>query len=138
MDSDSTTIGPVSTGPIPIVSLDELLQTTEALTSVEESDRNKLRSLLDIDQVVLRSRLLAWASGGFPDQYVIYTIQLSQSTSCSDGVTRDIVAYMTFLLPDFSLVGAVSTLESKLPGMGLSYSYTASKCLSIHVSKKQL
>lgn len=136
--SDPTTTRTVSTGPIPLMTMEELLQTTEALKSLEERDRNKIRSFLDVDQVALRARLLSWANLGFPDQYVLYTIQFSQHHTCSDGVSRDLLSYLPFLVPNFSIVDAVSQLEAKLPGMALSYSYTASNCLSVHVSKKAL
>lgn len=127
--------GTISTEPIPLMSLEELLQTSEALKSLEQGDKNKLQSFLNIDQVLIRSRLLTWASLGFPPLYVIYTIQLSNHAICSDGVSRDLLSYMAFLLPEFSLAAAVSDLQSKLPGMSLSYSYTLSNCISIHVSK---
>lgn len=127
--------GTISTETIPLMSLEELLQTSEALKSSEERDKEKLRNFLNIDQVLLRSRLLTWASLGFPSNYVIYTIDLNNPPVCSDGVNRNLLSYLAFLLPEFSLAAAVSDLQSKLPGMLLSYSYTISNSISIHVSK---
>lgn len=136
MESETTAVGNMSTLPIAIVSLDELLEAKETIEAAEENDRNKIDSFLDIDQVAIRSRLLIWSGLGFPENYVMYTIQFNPPPKCSDGNTRRTLDYVSFLLPDFSIVNAVAQLESKLPGMQLSYSYTDTYMFNIHVSKK--
>lgn len=121
--------------PLTIVSLNELLQTREATMSFEQKDRDALATLTTIDEAHLRSNLLVWVGGGVPDNFKLYTIQLVAPPVCSDGASRDILSYISYIVPGFSIVQILSDLEARLPGMRLTYSYTRTT-LCVHVSKK--
>jgi hypothetical protein len=127
--------------PVPqqvvLVSLDEIANAVSVVKSHEESDKQKLTEFIRVPDETIRSRLIQWGMEGFANGYIFYTIQMSVLPKCSDGLRRDdIFEYIEYLMPGFSLVSAIRELEFKLPGMTLSYSYTDTKCLQIHVTKR--
>ena len=120
-----------------IITLNDLLGSVEAIQSKENADRALLQSFLDMTDVEIRNKLLTWAGAGFPDNFVFYSIQLNTLEKCSDGIARsDIITYIQYLNPQLSLVDVLKSLETRLPGMTLSYSYTLGFLLEIHVSKQ--
>lgn len=151
MDSNSPASQPISDSPldylnqpisppnpshVPIITIEELLQTKEAALLLEEEDRTALRTVLTIDEAQLKKQLLLWVGAGFPNSYVLHTVQLTIPPVCSDGVSRDFLQYVSFLMPEFSISQVVLELEKRLPGMVLAYSYTNTYALRVHVSKK--
>jgi hypothetical protein len=120
----------------PILSIDEILSTAEVIRSREESDRTVLQQLTNVDTLDLKNRLLIWGSLGCPTAHTLYTLQLNYLDRCSDGVSRTVLEYISYLNPTFSIVDTLAALEMRLPGMNLSYSYTTTYALCIHVSKK--
>jgi hypothetical protein len=124
---------PVSQESTTIISLDELLQTREAIVSSEANDRTKLLTLVNIDETELRNKLLVWATSGFLPNYILYEIQLG--SRCSDGVNRNCMEYITYLGTTFEPVSSLNILQQRLPGMTLSYSYTHDFTFRVHVSK---
>lgn len=117
-----------------IISIQELETTIEALQSYETADRALLQP---IDDTELRGKLLQWAASGFPRGYVLYSRHFRRLDKCSDGISRaDLVDYISYLDPSFSIAVFLQQLETRLPGMSLSYSYTSDFSLQIHVSKK--
>lgn len=116
-----------------IVSLDELLETRNAILALEEKDRKQLMALVNIDETQLREKLYAWASLDFIDSYVLYEIQLS--SKCSDGVCRGCIEYIIYLGTTFDLASTIHSIQQRLPGMTLSYSYTTDHKFRVHVSK---
>lgn len=120
-----------------IITLTDLLGSVEAIQSKENADRALLQSFLDMTDDEIRNKLLTWAGVGFPDNFVFHSIQLNTLEKCSDGIARsDIITYIQYLNPQLSLVDFLKSLETRLPGMTLSYSYTQSFLLQIHVSKQ--
>lgn len=138
MDEFSTTSGDIPPPqPIVILSFDEIVSAIDVLKAREDIDRQKLVEFSRIADTNLRERLVQWGMAGFCDNHVFYTIQLSVLPRCSDGVIRtDIFEYIEYMLPGFSLVNIICDLESKLPGMKLTYSYADTNLLQIHVTKK--
>lgn len=116
-----------------IVTLNDLIQTKEAIAAAEERDRTQLTSLVNVDEIQLREKLYSWAASDFATSYVLYEIQLSSKSS--DGVNRTCMEYITYLGTAFDPVGTLSTLQQRLPGMSLSYSYTTDYKFRVHVSK---
>jgi hypothetical protein len=120
----------------PILSIDDILSTIEAVQSKEAADRLVLQQITDVDIVDLKTRLLTWGSLGCPNAHTLYTLQLNCLERCSDGISRTLLDYISYLNPTFSIVDTLAALETRLPGMTLSYSYTTAYALCIHVSKK--
>jgi len=125
-----------STGPIPILTLSDLLNVTEVIKSNEQQDIDQLSVLKNINEQDLRSKIVIWAARGFPDAHVIYSFQLHLSETCSDGVSRrNVIDYYTFLFPNQPLTSLLSEVEARLPGMRLTYSYTDNFAICVHISK---
>jgi hypothetical protein len=130
-------ISPVSNTPISIITINDILNTLNVIVSNETADKQHIQSLIDIDEVDLRKRLVDWGIAGFPVGHVIYSLQFTRLENCSDGVVRnDLLDYIQFLFPETSIAIILGNIESKLPGMTLSYSYTNDLILRIHVSRK--
>jgi hypothetical protein len=116
-----------------IMTLEELTASQEALQNKENSDSRLVNTFVNPDTTVIRTRLLQWASSGFPDIFVLSSIELIPPTVCIDGTTRNGYDYVQYLSGK-SLGDHVRALEQKLPGMALSYS-TPGNMIQIHVSK---
>jgi hypothetical protein len=122
--------------PEAILSLDDIFSTVEVIQLTEAADRAVLHQLLNIDTDDLKKRLLAWGSLGFPPAHTLYTLQLNCLEKCSDGIQRMSFQYIHYLDPSFSISNVLAALETRLPGMTLSYSYTTTNTLCVHVSIK--
>ena len=123
--------------PLPIVSYSDLLNMANVIHFNEEQDKIQLNVLKTMDEIDVRNRVVIWATSGFPDSYVLYAFQLCRSERCSDGVVRnDVLDYYTFLFPEHPLSTLLSVLQHRLPDMTLSYSYTDTYKICIHISKR--
>lgn len=116
-----------------IMTLEELTASQEALVSKETSDRLSVTRFVNPDPTRVRTRLLQWASAGFPNIFVLSSIELTPPTVCLDGVSRSAFQYVEYLTGT-SLSDHVLALQQKLPGMSLSYS-TPGTSVCIHVTK---
>jgi hypothetical protein len=123
--------------PVPdyIATLDELLSSTEATAKKESDDRSVVRQISEPNAMALRTKLLEWASLGFPDAYEILSITLVPPRVCTDGQVRTKFDYLTYLL-GMQLGDQLRIVEQKLPGMLLSYS-TPGDRVCIHVTRAQ-
>lgn len=122
--------------PVPILTIQDLLTLSEVIKSNEETDTKQLRILKNIDEQDVRNKVITWAASGFPDAWTLYSFQCHKSERCSDGIVRkDVLDYYTFLFPDESLTEILASLQQRLPGMQLTYSYTSEFTISIHISK---
>jgi hypothetical protein len=119
--------------PSYIMTLEELAASQEALLSKESVDRLLVTRFVTPDSAVVRTRLLQWASAGFPNIFVLLSVDLIPPPVCLDGVARSGFHYIQYLTGT-SLSDHVRALEQKLPGMSLSYS-TPAHMICIHVTK---
>jgi hypothetical protein len=119
--------------PSYIMTLEELVASQEALQSKETSDRALVTNFVNPDPAVVRTRLLQWAAVGFPNIFVLLSVNLIPPSVCLDGVTRSSFQYIEYLTGT-PLSDHVRALEQKLPGMSLSYS-TPANTVQIHVTK---
>ena len=137
MEIPAVDLAKPSEDPPIIMSLSDLLSTLDVIASHEASDIQLIQTLTTVNETDLRNRLIAWGMRGFPSGYVLYSLQFSHLERCSDGVVRnDVLEYFNFLSPTTTIAGVLSDIESKLPGMSLSYSYTNDFVVSIHVTRK--
>ncbi len=123
--------------PPPIITFLDIVNTLDVIRSQEDVDRTMLNTLIVVDEVDLRNRLVLWGTAGFPTAHVLYTLQFNHLEKCSDGIVRnDIINYIHYLYPSMTIVNLLTMIEPRLPGMALSYSYTNDFILRIHVSRK--
>jgi len=121
-----------------VFSLTELLSSHDVLAQQEAQDRARLMvmeslSLDSTEFTPIKASLIQWASRGCPDVFPVYTVILNPPATCLDGVSRSLIEYVQYLLPE-PLVTYVSAVNALLPGMKLTYSYTTT-VLTINVSK---
>jgi len=130
------------TGPAPapapapspyIMTLDDLVSSVNTITEKEAQDKQALSILVTPDSTTITNNLYQWAKLGFPAVYPILTISINVPAKCSDGQTRGLYDYMTYVL-GHPISDDVPLLQAKLPGMKLSYSldYTS---ITFHVEK---
>lgn len=129
---DSVYVPPPPEPPY-IMTLEQLVASQEALVSKETADLALVTTFVNPDPAMVRTRLLQWASLGFPNIFVLLSVDLTPPSVCLDGVARSRFEYIQYLTST-SLSDHVRALELKLPGMSLSYS-TPGSTVCIHVSK---
>jgi hypothetical protein len=126
--------GVVAPAPSPyIITLDDLVSSVNTITEKEAQDKQALSILVTPDSNTITNSLYQWAKLGFPAIYPILTISINVPAKCSDGQTRGLYDYITYVL-GHPISDDVPLLQAKLPGMKLSYSldYTS---ITFHVEK---
>jgi hypothetical protein len=113
--------------------MEQLLKTSQNALQLETTDKGKLSVLLNPNTAALTPAFLQWTSRGFPPIFVLASIILSPPTVCSDGVTRNIYDYATFLL-GADLSSRVQIFATNFSGMEMSYTVSGTT-VNIHVSK---
>ena len=126
-----------ATGPVEppsIATLDELMQSHMVVLAKEAADRASLAGLLNPTREQYRPQLFQWAGLGFPPIFVVQVFEVTPPTYCSDGVARDAMTYLNYLLVPSSLDTVLDTIRSLMPGISVSFSFLGNM-LRIHVSK---
>ena len=113
-----TPTGP--TGPSYIATIDQLV-TQHSLALVQEAtDRAALLPLTNPGSFAFIPGLQAWASDGFPALGALVTITLNPPSPCSDGTTRTVYQYVSYLLGK-DLGAATVALDAQFLGITIAY-----------------
>jgi hypothetical protein len=126
-----------ATGPIEppqIASLDELMQSYAVVVAKETADKQYLNGLTNPLREQYRPQLFQWAGLGFPPTFIVQSFEITPPNVCSDGVTRDPMAYLQFLLTPTTLDTILDAIRALMPGIGVSFSFLGNT-LRIHVSR---
>ena len=126
-----------ATGPVEppnIATLDELMQSHAVVVAKEAVDRQSLAVLVSPTREQYRSQLFQWAGLGFPAIFVVQVFDVSPPTYCSDGISRNSVEYVNYLIIPNTLDSVLETIRSLMPGISVSFSFLGNT-LRIHVSK---
>jgi hypothetical protein len=126
-----------ATGPVEppsIATLDELMSSHAVVVAKEAVDRQTLSGLVTPMRDQYRSQLFQWAGLGFPAIFVIQTFELTPPTYCSDGISRNSVEYLNYLIIPNTLDSVLDTIRSLMPGISVSFSFLGNT-LMIHVSR---
>lgn len=126
-----------ATGPIEppqIASLEELMSSYAVVVSKEANDRNSLAGLINPTRDQYRPQLFQWAAAGFQPAYIVQTFEINPPNICSDGVSRDTMAYLQFLLSPNTLDTTLDSIRVLMPGMLITFSFLGNT-LRIHVTK---
>ena len=116
-----------------IATMEELMSSHAVVVTQEESDRSSLSALTNPTSAQYRPQLFTWAAAGFPGIYVVQSFTLTPPSICSDGVTRDIVAYVPYLTgQDIGVM--IAGIQALMTGITVSFSFQGNT-LRIHVSK---
>ena len=119
----------------PIISIEQLIQSVDCTLRNENADREALSCLLEINEVQLLNSLKLWATQGFAVNHTLFEIRLHKCDPCSDSVHRDLFQYIDYLAPSRNITDVINDLQSRLPGMSISYSYTSDYVFRVHVTK---
>lgn len=126
-----------ATGPVEppqIASLEELMQSHAVVLAKETTDRQSLSGLINPLRDQYRPQLFQWAAGGFPPTFVVQMFDITPPNVCSDGVSRDSMAYLQFLLSSTTFDTVLENIRTLMPGITVSFSFSGNM-LRIHVSK---
>lgn len=116
-----------------IATMEELMSSHAVVVTQEESDRTSLSALTNPTSAQYRPQLFTWAAAGFPGIYVVQSFTLTPPIICSDGVTRDIVAYVPYLTgQDIGVM--IAGIQALMTGITVSFSFQGNT-LRIHVSR---
>jgi hypothetical protein len=126
-----------ATGPVEppsIATLDELMQSHSVVVAKEAADKQSLSGLVTPTRDQYRPQLFQWAGLGFPAIFIVQTFEVTPPTYCSDGVSRDSLGYLNYLLAPSNLDSILETIRSLMPGILVTFSFLGNT-LRIHVSK---
>jgi hypothetical protein len=118
-----------------VIRLSDILADTEVLKQKELQDRQIVDALENPDFTHLRQKLIQWTTAGFPHAFPVFSITVTPPQSCSDGVVRSLIDYVSYVA-GMSIETKLKKLEAKLEGIKIlnSYSETA-KTITVHVAK---
>lgn len=102
------------------ISLSDILLSAELIQQQETTDRATLNSILSLSIQSIKPKLVQWALLGFPYGYPIYEVTLVKPVVCSDGVQRDFMGYVEYLLGT-TLLAHVSLLQPKFTDIEVRY-----------------
>ena len=117
-----------------IITLEELMHSHAVVLAKEETDRQSLTGLVNPLRDQYRPQLFQWAGLGFPPTFIVQSFEITPPNVCSDGVTRDAMAYLQFLLSPITFDTVLDNIRTLMPGILISFSFAGST-LRIHVSK---
>lgn len=125
---------PFQTGPPPmLIDIAELLASHGGIKQQEITDRITLSVLLNPSRDSIRASMFQWAEAGFPPIYIIQELTVTPPAVCSDGVSRSLYDYITFLLgQDMGAINA--SIQALCIGVTISYSFQGNR-VRIHVSR---
>ena len=118
-------IGPTGpsgpTGPVYIATIDQLVTQQSLALAQETADRASLLPLTNPASYGFTPALQAWASSGFPPLGTLVSLSFNPpSPSCSDGTTRTMYDYVSYLLGK-DLGAATVALDTQFLGITIAY-----------------
>jgi hypothetical protein len=108
------------TGPVYIATIDQLVTQQSLALAQEATDRASLLPLTNPGSYNFTPALQAWASDGFPALGALVTITLTPPSPCSDGTTRTMYEYVSYLLGK-DLGAATVALDVQFLGITIAY-----------------
>jgi hypothetical protein len=122
------------TGPPQIATLEELMQSHAVVVAKETTDKQILNGLTNPLRDQYRPQLFQWATLGFPPTFIVQIFEITPPNVCSDGVIRDLMAYLQFLLSPTNLDTVMDTIRALMPVILVTFSFYGNS-LRIHVSR---
>jgi hypothetical protein len=117
-----THMGPTGpTGPTYIATIDQLVTHQSLALQQETTDRAALLPLTSPGSHNFTPALQQWASAGFPAGYPVVTVTLSPPSPCSDGTTRTLYEYVSYLMGGTDVATATVALNTKVLGFTFGY-----------------
>lgn len=124
---------PGPTGPTYIMTLDELVQYHDTTLESETTDRASMDFIVKPSTSGIQQNLIQWASAGFPSNYQVLSVSLIRPSPCSDGVSRDMLSYISYLTGS-DIMALTTAFQANFLGIYFSYSVTGN-IVNLHASK---
>ena len=105
--------------PAPI-SITDILNDVAIIQQKEAADKGTLDSIGAETHDSLRSKLVTWATLGFPNAYTLMEVSVTPPAQCSDGVARGLADYIVFCSGK-TIQEHVALLQAKLDGITVSF-----------------
>jgi len=109
-----------ATGPVYLFTIDQLVTQHSLALQQEATDRSALLPLTSPTSYGYTSALQSWASDGFPPLGTLITITLNPPSPCSDGTTRTVYEYVSYLIGK-DLGAATVALDAQFLGITIAY-----------------
>jgi hypothetical protein len=121
------------TSPTYIMTLDQLVQYHNTTLESETTDKASMDFIIHPATSGVQQNLIQWASAGFPVNYQVLSVALIRPSPCSDGVSRDMHSYISFLTGS-DIMTLTTNFGSHFLGIYFSYSI-AGNIVNLHASK---
>jgi hypothetical protein len=122
------------TGATYLMTLDELQQYYDTTRESETADKVSMNFIINPATSGIQQNLIQWASAGFPSNYQVLSVALIRPSPCSDGVRRDILAYIQYLTGS-SIDTLTTAFQSHFLGIRFSYILSANNIVNLHACK---
>lgn len=119
--------------PPPVITLNDILSSVEVIAQKEQEDKATLESIALIPHETLKSKLVTWATLGFPNVYEIHRLVIIPPTICSDGVSRNLSDYIEFCSQK-PMQEHVASLQQRVQDMVITFANMGSH-IAIVVSR---
>lgn len=116
--------------PPPQILLADILNAAEVVAQKETQDKNALESIGTLPFDAMKTTLIQWAKVGFPNAYPVYTVPITPPATCSDGVTRTLADYISFLTGK-TMSELISPLQTRCPEFVISFATTGPEVLIV-------
>lgn len=127
MDASGIAIVPT---PPPQITLADILAATEVIEQKEAQDKSALEAIGLISFEALRTTLIQWAKAGFPNASPLYSVAISPPATCSDGATRTLSEYVTFVTGK-TMAELIAPLQARCPEFVVSFATTGPEILIV-------
>ena len=115
------------------MTLDELVQYHDTTLESENADKVSMNFIVKPATSGIQQNLIQWASAGFPVDYQVLSVALIRPSPCSDGKTRDMQSYISYLTGS-DIMTLTSKFQEKFLGIVFSYSISGN-VVNLHASK---
>jgi hypothetical protein len=122
------------TGHTYLMTLDQLVQYYDRTLEYEEKDKVSMNFIINPSTSGIQQNLIKWASAGFPVEYQVLSVSLIRPSPCSDGVRRDILAYIQYLTGS-NIVELTTNFQSNFLGIRFSYILSSNNIVNLHATK---
>jgi len=117
-----------------ITTLEELMSTQGAIVQKEANDKVALLKVFNPERSSLKLLLTNWASQGFPENWVVNTVQANPPMVCSDSQTRRFYEYVLYLLGS-PIQPFLDVLNAQVPGVTFNFFLKDVNTIGLNVSK---
>ena len=121
------------TSPTYIMTLEQLVHYHNTTLESETTDKASMDFIINPATSGVQQNLIQWASAGFPVNYQVLSVALIRPSPCSDGVSRDMHPYISFLTGS-DIMSLTTNFGSHFLGIYFSYSIVGN-IVNLHASK---